>query len=155
RPYDRNPRKNEQAVDRMIASILEFGFKIPILVRTGGEVVDGHLRLKAAKKMSMTEVAVLRCDEWTDAQVKAFRLMVNRSATWAEWDSELVALELKELEAIDFNLDLTGFDLREIDDFLLEERQGKPETESNETSERATTQLGDLWICGPHRILCG
>jgi len=76
-PYARNPRKNDHAVDRMAASIDEFGFKIPILVRSNGEVVDVHLRLKAAQKLGMTEVPVI-CDEWSEAQVRAFRLMVNR-----------------------------------------------------------------------------
>ena len=107
-PYSRNPRKNDQAVDRMMASIQEFGFKIPILARSSGEVVDGHLRLKAAKKLGMTELPVILCDEWSEAQVKAFRLMVNRSATWADWDTELLAIEIKELQAMDFDLTLTG-----------------------------------------------
>ncbi len=94
--YPPNPRKNDSAVDRMCASIREFGFKIPCLVRSDGEVVDGHLRLKAARKLGMTEIPVLLCDEWSPAQVKAFRLKVNRSVEWAEWDSELLALELQE-----------------------------------------------------------
>src|ERR1700760_1769011 len=114
-PYARNPRKNDPAVDRMVASIREFGFKIPVLARSDGEVVDGHLRLKAARKLGITEVPVILCDEWTPAQVKAFRLMVNRSVTWANWDEELLAIELQELSAADFNLDLTGFDAHEID----------------------------------------
>src|SRR3984893_6748300 len=118
-PYARNPRKNDAAVDRMAASIQEFGFKIPVLARSDGEVVDGHLRLKAAKKLGITEVPVILCDEWTEAQVKAFRLMVNRSVTWADWDEELLALELQELNAADFDLSLTGFDTKEIDDFIL------------------------------------
>src|SRR5689334_13430773 len=100
--YSRNPRKNDSVVDRMVASIREFGFKVPVLARSDGEVVDGHLRLKAAKKLRITEVPVLLCDEWTPAQVKAFRLMVNRSVTWADWDDELLALELHELTAADF-----------------------------------------------------
>src|ERR1035441_5053595 len=83
-PYARNPRKNDAAVDRMCSSIREFGFKVPCLVRSSGELVDGHLRLKAAKKLGITEVPVILCDEWTPAQVKAFRLMVNRSVTWAD-----------------------------------------------------------------------
>jgi hypothetical protein len=77
--YAKNPRKNDAAVDRMVASIQEYGFKIPVLARSSGEVVDGHLRLKAAKKLGITEIPVILCDEWTEAQVKAFRLMVNRS----------------------------------------------------------------------------
>src|ERR1022692_601152 len=97
--YVRNPRKNDAAVDRMCGSIREFGFKIPCLVRGDGEVIDGHLRLKAARKLGITNIPVILCDEWTPAQVKAFRLMVNRSATWAEWDEELLAVELQELQA--------------------------------------------------------
>jgi hypothetical protein len=85
RPYARNPRRNDQAVEQMVASIREFGFKIPLLVRSDGEVVDGHLRLKAAIALHLEELPVILCDEWTPAQVKAFRLMVNRSATWVEY----------------------------------------------------------------------
>src|SRR5438093_2618460 len=78
-PYARNPRKNDQAVDRMCASIREFGFKIPCVARSDGEVVDGHLRLKAARKLGITEVPVILCDECTPVQVKAFCLLVYRS----------------------------------------------------------------------------
>src|SRR6185437_13367426 len=77
--YARNPRKNDSAVDRMCASLREFGFKIPVLARGDGEVVDGHLRLKAARKLGIAEIPVILCDEWTEAQVRAFRLLVNRS----------------------------------------------------------------------------
>src|SRR3954470_12125669 len=111
--YARNPRKNDSAVDRMCGSIREFGFKIPVLARRDGEVVDGHLRLKAARKLGITEVPVMLCDEWSPAQVKAFRLMVNRSVAWADWDEELLSLELQELNAEDFDLSLTGFDMKE------------------------------------------
>jgi ParB-like chromosome segregation protein Spo0J len=86
--YARSPRKNDAVVDRMCNSIREFGFKIPCLVRGDGELIDGHLRLKAARKLGPTEIPVIVCDEWTRAQVKAFRLMVNRSAVWARWDEE-------------------------------------------------------------------
>lgn len=79
----------------MCASIREFGFTIPCLVRSNGEVVDGHLRLKAARKLGIAEIPVILCDEWTPAQVKAFRLMVNRSVTWADWDEGLLAQELQ------------------------------------------------------------
>src|SRR4030088_3472257 len=116
--YARNPRKNDGAVDRRCASIREFGFKIPCLVRSDGEVVDGHLRLKAARKLGIAEIPVILCDEWTPAQVKAFRLMVNRSVTWADWDEELLALELQEIQESDFDLSLTGFDSGEIDSLL-------------------------------------
>ena len=117
-PYARNPRKNDDAVTRMAASIREFGFKIPILARSSGDVVDGHLRLKAAKKLHLETVPVMLCDEWTVAQVKAFRLMVNRSVAWAEWDEKLLGLELGELKELNFDLELTGFNPLELDVFL-------------------------------------
>src|SRR5690242_20214246 len=116
--YIRNPRKNDAAVDRMCGSIREFGFKIPVLARSDGEVVDGHLRLKAARKLGITDVPVLLCDEWTKTQVKAFRLMVNRAVAWAQWDEELLALELQDLNAANFDLSLTGFNPGEIDGLL-------------------------------------
>jgi ParB-like chromosome segregation protein Spo0J len=99
----------------MVTSIREYGFAIPILARRSGEnieVIDGHLRLKAARKLVMTVVPVIFCDEWSEAQVKAFRLLVNRSVNWATWDEELVALELKDLDALEFALSLTGFERR-------------------------------------------
>jgi DNA modification methylase len=152
-PYARNPRKNDGAVDRMCSSIQEFGFKIPCLVRSNGEVIDGHLRLKAAQKLGITEIPVVLCDEWTDAQVKAFRLLVNRSVTWADWDDELLALELQEINALDFDLSLTGFDVGEIEDLLAtptpDEDLVMPEPAV------ATTRPGDLWHLGRHRVLCG
>ncbi len=154
-PYQRNPRKNDRAVGRMVASIQEYGFKIPILARSNGEVVDGHLRLKAAQKLGMSELPVVLCDEWSEAQVKAFRLMVNRSATWAEWDLELLALEMKDLQALDFDLDLTGFEPVEIDDFLLGDDVVPAEEEIPAPCAETVTQLGDRWGCGPHRVLCG
>ena len=101
REYARNPRKNESVVDRMCASIREFGFKIPCLIRSDGELVDGHLRMKSARKLGITEIPVILCDEWTPAQVKAFRLMVNRSVTWADRDEEALALELQEIQESD------------------------------------------------------
>ena len=101
--YARNPRKNDTVVDRMCSSIREFGFKIPVLARSNGEVIDGHLRIKAARKVGswpggdISSIPVILCDEWTPAQVKAFRLLVNRSVNWASWDEELLALEMKDL----------------------------------------------------------
>jgi DNA modification methylase len=152
--YARNPRKNDAALDRMCGSIREFGFKIPVLARSDGEVVDGHLRLKAARKMGITEIPVILCDEWTPQQVKAFRLMVNRSVTWADWDEELLNLELQDLNAADFDLSLTGFNPGEIDALLAvpdeEQVNATPPVPENPVS-----RAGDLWICGSHRVLCG
>jgi DNA modification methylase len=157
-PYARNPRKNDAAVDRMAASIQEFGFKVPVLARSDGEVVDGHLRLKAAKKLGITEVPVILCDEWSETQVKAFRLMVNRSVSWAEWDEELLGLELLELKGLDFNLDLTGFNSDELDRYLagIDATTGlTDEDAAPEPPETPVSRLGDLWVLGRHRLLCG
>ena len=145
--YARNPRKNDAAVDRMCGSIREFGFKIPCLVRSDGEVIDGHLRLKAARKLGIAEIPVILCDEWTPAQVKAFRLMVNRSATWADWDEELLALELRDLQISDFDLALTGFDAKEIDELLMANTQ--PEDDAPPLPEYPVTRTGRsmaLWL---------
>src|SRR5260370_1927424 len=84
--YARNPRKNDSVVDRMCSSIRDFGFKIPVLARSDGAVVDVQLRLKAARKLAITAVPVILCDGWTPAHPKPFRVMVNRSVTWAAWD---------------------------------------------------------------------
>jgi DNA modification methylase len=144
----------------MCASLREFGFKIPVLARSDGEVVDGQLRLKAARQLGSwpggdtTQIPVVLCDEWTPAQVKAFRLLVNRSATWAEWDEELVAQELHELDEAGFDLSLTGFDVGEVDGFLP-----IPDEERAEVApllpENPVSRAGDLWLCGKHRVLCG
>jgi DNA modification methylase len=152
-PYARNPRKNDAAVDRMCGSIREFGFKIPCLVRSDGEVIDGHLRLKAARKLGITDIPVILCDEWTPAQVKAFRLLVNRSAMWADWDEELLKIELLDLETLDFDLSLTGFDTKEIDDYLLNDTPA--EDAAPPLPMVPVTRPGDLWLCGSHRVLCG
>jgi len=162
--YVRNPRKNDAAVDRMCASIREFGFKIPVLARSNGSVVDGHLRLKAARKLGprpggdTTCIPVILCDEWTDAQVKAFRLMVNRSVTWADWDEDLLALELQELNEADFDLSLTGVDPKEIDDPLLDPDDDDRANAAPPVPENPVSRPGDLWLSGDgrnqHRVHC-
>jgi len=140
-PYERNPRKNDHVVDQMVESIKEFGFKIPILARSNGEVVDGHLRLKAAAKLSLAELPVILCDEWSEAQVRAFRLMVNRSVAWADWDEQLLALELAALKELDFDLKLTGFEEGEIAEFLA---GGATDT---------TGSLSDRFLVPPFSVL--
>lgn len=113
-PYVRNPRKNDHAVKTIASAIQEFGFRVPILARSDGEVVDGHLRLKAAQLLGMDTVPVLLCDDMTEAQVKAFRISVNRMADLAEWDFDLLNLEIGELKELDAPLDnvLAGLELR-------------------------------------------
>jgi len=98
---------------------------------------------------------VILCDEWSPAQVKAFRLMVNRSVTWADWDLEVVAIEIAELKGLDFDLNLTGLDRLEIDQMLFGNAEEEPEEEVPEPTQDAVTRTGDLWVCGPHRVLCG
>ena len=133
--YARNPRKNDHAVDRVAAAIREFGFRVPVVAKSDGTVVDGHLRLKAAKKLGLTEVPVVLADDMTDLQIKAFRLSVNKTAELAEWDDELLAIELHELNAADFDMALIGFDASELSsamnlDSLIE--QDAPESSSKE-----------------------
>ena len=154
-PYEKNPRKNNSAVERMCSSIGEFGFKIPCLVRGNGEVVDGHLRLKAAHRLGIAEVPVILCDEWSPAQVKAFRLMVNRSVTWANWDDELLAQELRDIEESGLDIALTGFDSKEIDDLMASLEEEEPSEEVPLPPAVPASRTGDLWLCGPHRVLCG
>ncbi len=95
---------------------------------------------------------MILCDDWNDAQVKAFRLMVNRSATWAQFDLDAVTLEIQELKGLDFDLDLTGFDRIEIDRFLFADQT---EPDVKEPVGEPVTRLGDLWILDRHRVLCG
>ena len=112
--YARNPRKNDHAVDGVAAAIREFGFRVPIVAKSDGTIVDGHLRLKAARKLGLTEVPVILADDMTDAQIKAFRLSVNKVAEWAEWDAGLLSLELQDLEEMGFDLKTTGFSVGEL-----------------------------------------
>jgi DNA modification methylase len=152
--YARNPRKNDEVVDKMCAAIREFGFKIPIVAKSDGNVVDGHLRLKAAKKLGLEKVPVVFADDLSDAQVKAFRLLANKSANWASWDDDLLKLEFEELKDMDFDLELTGFDLDEINKNFIKTCEEELEERIPEVSE-SIAKPGDLWILGEHRLLCG
>src|ERR1700686_2805418 len=118
-PYARNSRKiPERAIDKVAASIKEFGFRVPIVIDKGGVIICGHTRLLAAKKLGLREVPVHVAESLSPAQVKAYRLMDNRSHQETDWDLDLLGPELEELRGLDFDLRLTGFDDREIDDFL-------------------------------------
>jgi ParB-like chromosome segregation protein Spo0J len=113
-PYSRNPRKNDPHVERMAKLIEEFGFRIPLVVKSDGTVVDGHLRLKAAARLKLPKVPVVLADELTDEQVKAFRLVANKSVEWSDWDISGLALEFSELENLGVDLLLTGFEPHEV-----------------------------------------
>ncbi|GFK95467.1 DNA adenine methyltransferase YhdJ [Fundidesulfovibrio magnetotacticus] len=158
RAYGRNLRKLDGAVvERMMDAIREYGFRAPVLARACGEVVDGRLRLEAATRLGFAEVPVIPADGLTYAQVRAFRLLVNRSATWAAWDDETVALELDELRELEVDLNLTGFDVAELDALLalLPGLGGTDPDDVPPVPEVPVTRPGDVWTLGRHRLLCG
>jgi DNA modification methylase len=158
-PYKRNPRKNEDAVEKVAASIREFGFKQPIVVDKDSVIIVGHTRLLAALRLGMKEVPVLVATDLSPAQVKAYRLADNRVHEEAVWDEELLALELGDLSKLGFNLEATGFDVDEINALLNLEQGGLlPGTEEDvvpATPEKPTTRNGDLISLGKHRLICG
>ncbi len=161
-PYARNPRKNDDVVDQMVGAIQEFGFRIPVVVRSDGTVVDGHLRLKAARRLGLTTVPVVLADDLTDTQIKAFRLLANQSSNWADWDEELLKLELTDLQDADFDIDMIGFSDDELADLMGpldgEGEGGGSDGSTEEVPEpppNPVTQPGDLWVLGDHRLLCG
>jgi hypothetical protein len=155
--YARNPRKNDHAVDKIAAAIKEFGFRVPVVAKSDGLVVDGHLRLKAAKKLGMAEVPVILADDMTEAQIKAFRISVNRMAEFAEWDNDLLALEFAELTDMGFDLDLTGFTADEIDALTpVQVEEGLTDEDAvPDVPVDPVTRVGDVWIIGKHRLMCG
>lgn len=150
--YERNPRCNEGAVDAVAKSIREFGFKVPVIVDAGGVLIAGHTRLKAARKLGMKQVPVIRADDLTPEQVQAFRIADNQTASIATWDYQLLPLELKDLQAADFDLDLLGFGADELARLLA-----PPGTEGltdpddvPDPPEEPVTQPGDLWLLGAY-----
>ena len=157
KPYVNNPRLNDDAVVPMVNAIREMGFKVPIIVCRDGEVVDGHLRLKAAQQLGLETVPVVLADDLTPTQVKAFRILINQSAHWADWDDELLRQEMQELVAIDFDLDLIGFSETELDALLAvdDEHSTVIDDQVPEPEEAVITKPGDFWQLGEHRVLCG
>lgn len=114
-PYINNPRKNDDAVDKVASSIKHFGFKVPIVIDNQNEIVAGHTRLKAAKKLGMDEVPCIVADDLDDNQVKAFRLADNKVSEAAAWDDELLGIEMFNINDID--LTEFGFDVFNEEDF--------------------------------------
>lgn len=154
--YVRNARKITQAaVDKVAASIQEFGFRQAIVVDKEGVIIVGHVRLRAAKKLGLTHVPVHVAASLTPAQVKAYRLMDNRSHEEVEWDIEMLGAELLELKDLDIEMVLTGFNARELDTLLLDPTLDEKADEVLPLPGVAVSQPGDLWLLGPHRVLCG
>jgi len=119
--YATNPREiGSDAVDKLAAMIHEFGFRVPIIAKSDGLIVDGHLRLLAAKKLGMTKVPCLSADDMSDSQIKAFRIAVNKAAEFAAWDDDLLAVELQLLKDEDFDMDVMGFEDGDIDALIAE-----------------------------------
>lgn len=155
-PYARNARKiTDKAIDKVAASLKEFGFRQPIVVDGEGVIVVGHARLLAAKKIGLTDVPVHVAIGLTAQQIKSYRLMDNRSHEETDWDLELLAPELSELKDLGIDLSLTGFDGAEIDRLLMSADDDAEANNAPALPEVAVTQPGDLWQCGPHRVLCG
>ncbi|MDX1950302.1 MAG: DNA modification methylase [Rickettsiales bacterium] len=156
-PYARNPRKNEGAVAKVAASIKEFGFRQPIVVDETFTIIVGHTRLMAALALGFKQVPVHIAEGLSESQIKAYRIADNRTNEEAEWDDELLSLELVDLKNADFDLDLTGFDLDELNKILAAEL-GSGNTDEDavpELEETAISKLGDVWVLGNHKLLCG
>ena len=155
-PYPGNPRKNDQAVDKVAASIEEFGFQQPIVVDRDMVVVVGHTRLKAALSLGLAEVPVHVAENLSPEQCRAYRLMDNRSNEDAEWDMERLAEELRGLEAVQFPLEFTGFDERELQRITFAGPGGGGDgDEPPPLPTQAVARPGDLFALGAHRLLCG
>ena len=157
RPYENNPRQNDDAVPAVAASINEFGFRVPIVVTPERLIVAGHTRWKAATSLGLEEVPVLIADDLTPEQIRAFRIADNKTAELAGWDKDLLKLELTELKSLDVDLGLLGFGADELQSLLkLELGAGLVDPDQvPEPPDEATTRRGDLWILGTHRLLCG
>lgn len=156
-PYENNPRNNDEAVEPVANSISEFGFKVPIVATSDGEIINGHTRWKAAKKLKLKTVPVIIADDLTEEQVRAFRLADNKVAEIAQWDIELL---LSEIESVD-NLDMTLFGFTDsdytLDDFEDEETDtdiSEDEIESDGDSV-SSIEYGDIYQLGRHRLMCG
>jgi hypothetical protein len=155
-PFARNARKiPASAVAKVAASIKEFGWRQPIVVDREGVIICGHTRLLAARKLGLEQVPVHVAENLSPAQVRAYRLMDNRSHEEAESDMELLAPDLEELRSLDMDLKLTGFDPHEIDFLLANSHDDEKANTVPPVPEEPVTKAGDLWLCDGHRLLCG
>jgi ParB-like chromosome segregation protein Spo0J len=133
--YAGNPRRNDHAVEAVAAAIKRFGFRVPVLAKSDGSLIDGHLRVKAAKRLGMTEVPVVLCDDLSEAEIKALRISINRMAELAEWDEELLMDELEGLAAEGITMDDVGFDAAALTDLGALSSQQEQEPTKGSTEE--------------------
>lgn len=158
-PYARNARKiPPAAVDKVAASIQEFGWRQPIVVDGKGVIICGHARLLAAQKLGLREAPVHVAENLTPAQVRAYRLLDNRSHEETTWDADLLGLELLDLKGMGVDLDLTGFNTDEIDEYLKHGERGGGLSDEDAVPEVPETPVSvpmDVWVMKPHRLLCG
>lgn len=158
-PYSRNPRTHSDSqVAQIAASIAEFGFTNPLLVDSQAGIIAGHGRLLAARKLGLVEVPVIVLDHLSETQKRAYIIADNKLAELAGWNEELLAQEFVALEREGFDLGLTGFSDAELEALLADAKENEAEEAPEEIPEApavAVTQLGDLWLIGPHRLLCG
>lgn len=156
-PYINNPRNNDDAVDKVAASIKEFGFKVPIVIDKDNVVVTGHTRLLASKKLGLQEVPCVIADDLSPAQIKAFRIADNKVSEYAQWDEDMLKVELEELEEMDFDLDELNIDYSDFDLDIGEniEEIEPEEVEVPEIHEEPKAKLGDIYQLGNHRLMCG
>jgi ParB-like chromosome segregation protein Spo0J len=156
-PYARNPRINDGAVEAVAASLKEFGFRQPIVVDGDGLIIVGHTRHKAALKLGLKQVPVHVATDLTPAQIRAYRIADNQTATIAEWDLARLPIEIMALEEEGFNLDLLAFSAEELARIMSrDQKDGLCDPDDvPELPEQPITQPGDLWLLGDHRLLCG
>ncbi|WP_422135502.1 site-specific DNA-methyltransferase [Endozoicomonas sp. ALD040] len=157
-PYANNARTHsDEQVDQIARSIEEFGFVNPVLVGSDDVIVAGHGRLMAAKQLGMETVPVIVLGHLSETQRRALVIADNQITANSGWDEELLKQELAELDALDFDLDLMGFSDEELEGLLLvDEPEGQTDDdEIPEPEEHPVSQLGDVWILGSHRVLCG
>ncbi|MBM3739853.1 MAG: hypothetical protein FJW39_29165, partial [Acidobacteria bacterium] len=158
-PYARNARTHtDEQVAQVAASVVEFGWTNPLLVGADGVIIAGHARLAAARKLRMNEVPVIVLDHLTPTQRRALVLADNRLALSAGWDEAMLRVELESLEEEGFDLDLVGFTDEEVEELLRDPEANSGLTDEDavpEAQEKVTTQTGDLWLLGKHRVLCG
>jgi hypothetical protein len=155
-PFARNPRTHFDAqIAQIASSIAAFGFNNPILVDAKAGVIAGHGRLLAARKLQLKEVPVIRLDHLSESQKRAYIIADNQLALNAGWDDELLRLELASLQAEDLDLDLIGFNVHELDELLRDPLDEEKAKQAPPLPYVAASRLGNLWLLGGYRMLCG